>query len=158
MRTLGSQQCVVCGQDNPTGMRLRFTVDGVGGAEACWTAQPPFQGFAGVVHGGAVLAVLDDAMWYAVYGMGGVTLTAEAVVRYRGRVEVGRRLVARGRVVRRRGRLWECEAELRPAEGGRALAATTGKFLAVPAAELPRLLGQAAVHELPGDLAGDLGR
>jgi acyl-coenzyme A thioesterase PaaI-like protein len=149
VRTLGSQLCIVCGQDNPCGMRLRFRVDGEGGAEAEWTASAGFQGFAGVVHGGAVLAVLDDAMWYAAYGLGGIALTAEAEVRYRARVEVGRRLRVRGAVLRRRGRLWECEAALWGADGGQRLAEARGKFLAVPAGELDALLGATRVHEVP---------
>lgn len=148
-RVLGSRDCVICGQEHPTGMRLRFTVDETG-AEANWTVHARFQGFRGVLHGGLVLALMDDAMWYAIYGRGGVTLTAEATVRYKRRVEVGLPLTVRGYVREHRGRLWTCFAELVHTEGaGEVLATTEGKFISVPAADLPALVGETRVHELP---------
>lgn len=149
---------MVCGQDNPVGMRVRFTVDGLGAAEAAWTVGADFQGVVGLLHGGAVLALLDDAMWYAVYGVAGaVTLTAEAAVRYRRRVAVGRAVVVRGTVLSRHGRLWACRAELQAADDGSTLATATGKFLAVPGEELARLSADSGVHELPASPPGPAG-
>ena len=150
-RWLGSLDCVVCGQRHPHGMRLRFAV-GDAAAEAAWTVDPAFQGFRGVLQGGMVLAILDDCMWYAAFGEGAVTLTAEASVRYHARVAVGQPVVARASVVAHRGRLWQCTAELRSAGGGPVLASAAGKFLTVPAADGEALLEGTAVHELPADL------
>ena len=150
-RWLGSLDCVVCGQRHPHGMRLRFGV-GDAAAEAAWTVDPAFQGFRGVLQGGMVLAILDDCMWYAVYGEGAVTLTAEASVRYRAKVEVGQAVMARATVASHRGRLWHCTAELRPAGGGPVLASAEGKFLSVPPSDGDALLRGTAVHELPADL------
>ncbi len=147
-RFLGSRGCLICGQDNPVGLRLRYRVD-ERGAVALWTPAEHFQGFGGVIHGGVVLGLLDDAMWYAAYGQGGVTLTAEATVRYQARVAVGVPIVVSGRVAAHRGRLWECVAEVRTAEDGRLLAQSQAKFLGVPAADLPALVGDTRVHELP---------
>jgi acyl-coenzyme A thioesterase PaaI-like protein len=149
LRIYGSRLCFVCGQENPGGLRLRFAVDGRGGAEASWCAAAPHQGFAGVIHGGVVLSVLDEAMWYAAFGLGGVVMTAEANVRYRRRVEVGQELRVVGTVERRRGRLWECAAALCCRHAGEPLATATGKFLAAPAEDVRRLWEQTQVHELP---------
>jgi len=147
-RLLGSRDCIVCGQDNPDGMRLRFRVDEAG-AEAAWTVAGRFQGFRDVLQGGIVLAILDDCMWYAAYGRGGVTLTAEASVRYRARVPVGAAVVGRGRVLGRRGRLWTCSAELVAAGSGAVLASAQGKFMAVSPGDLEELIAGTRVHELP---------
>jgi len=144
---LGSRDCVVCGQANPIGMRLQFEVDGQGAA-AQWTVTAPFQGFRDVLQGGMICAILDDCMWYAAYGQGGVTLTAEATVRYLARVPVGARVLGRGRVVGRHGRLWTCAATLERPDG-QVLASAQGKFLQVPEPELSALLAGTAVHELP---------
>lgn len=145
---LSSRHCIVCGRENAMGMRLRFHVD-AGGAEARWTPSPTFQGFAGVLHGGIVLALCDDAMWYAAFSRGAFTMTAEATVRYRGPVAIGAPVVVRGRVSEHRGRLWICAAELASADGGPVLATATGKFLLVPTGQAERLLDGTRLHEFP---------
>ena len=149
-RTLGSRDCIVCGQQNPVGMRLRFAVD-ERGAETRWLVAESFQGFRGVLHGGLVLALCDDAMWYAAYGKGGVTLTAEATVRYRARVPIGANVIVRGWVAERRGRLWQCAAEIADAGDGTVLATAQGKFLPVPDRDFEQVVGETRVHELPAD-------
>ncbi len=125
-------------------MRLRFEVDEAG-AEGRWRVTPRFAGLPGVLHGGAVLALCDDAMWYAAFGHGALTMTAEASVRFRAPVEVGSLVVVRGWVLRQRGRLWTCAAELRAgAADGRLLASAEGKFLPAPAH-----VAAGSVHEAP---------
>lgn len=143
---LGSRLCLVCGQDNRSGLRLRFAVD-EDGSTASWEARAPFEGFPGVIHGGIVLALLDDAMWYAAFGSVGPTLTAEASVRYHRRLELGMTVEVRGAVESHRGRICLCHAELW-AESG-VIARASGKFLPVPEAERERLVGAGLVHELP---------
>jgi uncharacterized protein (TIGR00369 family) len=130
-RVLSSAGCVVCGRSNPAGLGLAFRV-GPGRAETTWTPRAAHAGFDGLAHGGVILAVLDDAMWYAAYGHGALTLTAEARVRYRRPVPIGRAVRAVGVVVRRRGRLFECRAELCTEGTGERLAEAEGKFLEVP--------------------------
>ena len=147
-RWLVSRNCIVCGRDNPVGMRVSFRVDGAS-AQAEWSTRSDYQGFDGVLHGGVVLALLDDAMWYAVYGQEAVALTAEATVRYRQRVPVGARIRVAGMVVERRGRLFQCRAELVHAEDGALLASAHAKFVAVPAAESSALMAGTGVHEWP---------
>jgi acyl-coenzyme A thioesterase PaaI-like protein len=151
-RVLGSSDCIVCGQANPQGLRVRFTVD-EDGVLATWTAAAAFQGFRGIVHGGIVLALLDDAMWYAAYGRGALTLTAEARVRYRRRVEVGMPVAVRARVQQHRGRVWTCAAELVGSDGGELLASAEGTFVAVRPEEVPALTKGAGIHELPREVA-----
>jgi acyl-coenzyme A thioesterase PaaI-like protein len=131
-------------------MQLRFRVDGAG-AETGWMVRAPFQGFRDVLQGGMVLAILDDCMWYAAYARGGVTLTAEATVRYRAKVAVGEQVTGHGRVLAQRGRLWTCSAELVRAQSGDVLATAEDKFLAVPEGQLHELVAGARVHELPDE-------
>ncbi len=131
-------------------MRLRFVVDEAG-SEARWTVEERFAGFPGVLHGGMVLAMMDDAMWYAVYARGGVTLTAEATVRDRRRVEVGAPVIVRGEVQAQRARLWSCRAEVLDAGTGEAIAVADAKFLGVPRSDIAGLIGESRVHELPSE-------
>jgi len=135
------------------GMRLRFRVDEAG-AQTRWVVTGRFQGFRDVLHGGLVLALCDDAMWYAAFGRGGLTMTAEATVRYRGPVQVGTAVLVRGWVTAQRGRLWTCAAELTPADGGAVLATAQGKFLPAPPETLGRRIAESRVHEFPEEEPG----
>lgn len=132
---LTSRGCLICGRDNPAGLHLGYFA-GDGESEADWTVEERFCGIPGVLHGGMVLALLDDAMWYAAYGEGAFTMTAEVTVRYRAPVGAGRAVRVAGRVVERGRRLWKLAADLRAADDGEVLASAAGKFLEVPAADL----------------------
>jgi acyl-coenzyme A thioesterase PaaI-like protein len=55
------QGCFVCGQRNPFGLQLVFSSDGTR-IMADFTGEPRHQGFPGVVHGGILASILDEAM------------------------------------------------------------------------------------------------
>ena len=55
--------CFVCGKSNPIGLKLKFDVDkenNISRSSVVFSAE--HQGWDGVVHGGLLAAVLDDAM------------------------------------------------------------------------------------------------
>lgn len=124
--------CFACGEENPIGLRLRFSY-GDGYAEARFTPEPVHQGYPGLLHGGLVATLLDEAMAHAVVASVGPAVTGELRVRLRGRgVTLGEPVVVRGRIVERRGRLVRAEAEL-VARDGAVLARAEGKFMQLPA-------------------------
>lgn len=136
-----SRDCVICGRENPVGLKVRFTAT-EGGVAAQVSAREHFQGFPGVLHGGLVCALMDDAMWWAVYAAHQiVTMTAEITVRYKEPVPVAAELTVRAQVVQARGkRLFTAGSQVIGPDG-KLLAEATGKFLAAPpelAAELMR--------------------
>jgi hypothetical protein len=53
--------CFVCGARNPVGLKLDFRVVD-GRVETVFVPAPEHQGFAGIIHGGLVGLVLDEAM------------------------------------------------------------------------------------------------
>jgi acyl-coenzyme A thioesterase PaaI-like protein len=114
-----SRKCFVCGVENPSGLNLRFYETGPGEVTAEVRAPERFQGFPGVVHGGVVAAVLDEAAGRAV--MAGAPTrfmyTAKLEVSYRQPTPVGVLLQLTGRVSRLRGRLARATAELRLPDG-----------------------------------------
>lgn len=95
------QTCFVCGADNPRGLRIRFRKEGDGRVAAEWTPPPEVEGYSGLVHGGVVAAVLDEAMSKAVAAMGAPALTAHLEVRYRRPVPSGAKYQITGEVTRR---------------------------------------------------------
>ena len=56
-----AQQCFVCGLANPFGLKLRFYQASPGEVFADVIIPEHYQGFPGVVHGGIVAAILDEA-------------------------------------------------------------------------------------------------
>ena len=53
--------CFICGPSNPIGLRLRFHEEGAGVA-AEFVPGDLHIGWEGLIHGGLIAAVLDDAM------------------------------------------------------------------------------------------------
>ena len=123
--------CFVCGTNNPAGLRLAFEVDR-DGRTLRTTCQPPdvYQSWEGIVHGGLVATLLDEAMGKLAYELGRPALTATLEVRFRRPARVGeaiaveaaiddpdRRLIAaRARALDPRGEvLAEATATLMPA-------------------------------------------
>jgi acyl-coenzyme A thioesterase PaaI-like protein len=125
--------CFACGQAHPNGLRLRFEFSASGEARAAWTPSPAWEGFRGIVHGGIVSTVLDEAMSKAVAAAGCEALTAELRVRFRRRVVPGHALLVTGWIARRNRRRIEAEAAL-TAPGGEEHAHAWATFLALPRA------------------------
>ena len=124
------QYCFACGANNPSGLHLQFTY-GEGTAEARFTAARVFQGYPGIMHGGLVATLLDEAMAHAAIKAHGTAVTGDLHVRMRGQgVPIGRPLRLRGRVTGRRGRLVLTAATLHDEEE-RLLAQAEGKFMLV---------------------------
>ncbi|MBI3910564.1 MAG: PaaI family thioesterase [Armatimonadetes bacterium] len=122
-----NQHCFACGPQNPTGLQLCFAVSN-GRARAEVTADARFQAYVGIVHGGIVATLLDEAMAYAAISLGRWTVTAEMTVRYLKPARIGERLILTGEVIRNTSRLAECTAEL-CTEAGERIAVARGKLL-----------------------------
>lgn len=105
--------CFVCGRDNPIGLRAAFAVDRQAQRAAATLVIPPgFQGWAGVVHGGIIAALLDEACIHACRSLGEQFVTAELAVRYRQPVPVGQELTVTGEVTERKRKILQVRARL----------------------------------------------
>lgn len=131
MRLPNSRGCIICGRDNPIGLQIAWetTSDGV---VAEVTASSQFQGFEGVVQGGIAAGLMDDAMWWAIFGQNRtITMTAELNVRYKRPVPTDTPLTVTGRVTEQRRSLFTCTAAITGPDGT-VLSEATGKFLTAP--------------------------
>ncbi len=138
-RPLGARArtgCVVCGRDNPHGLRIRFECRDGGEAIANWTLASAWEGFRGIIHGRVVTTVLDEAMSKAVSETGMEALTAELRIRFRRRVTSGDPFLVRGWVVNWNRRLIRTEAVLVSADGAEH-ARAWATFLPLPQARKP---------------------
>ncbi len=120
--------CHVCGQNHPTGLRIRFFADEAGGVHAWFEPRPDQTGYEDVVHGGVIGALMDELTgWTVSLKTGLMAFTAELTVRYLKSVSLGRRYLASATPGQGRGRLWQATGVLKDGEGA-AYAKAEGKY------------------------------
>ncbi len=112
----GVNKCFGCGQDNPIGLKLRFHYD-KDRAEAEFTPEELHQGWPGIVHGGIIFTLLDEAMGYALYPQQVNCVTAKAEARFRRPAMIGETLVVSSEVTRKTKRLVEVKASIALKDG-----------------------------------------
>ena len=109
-----SPGCLLCGDENPAGLRTRFfVVDKEVRAEV--VIPKHMNGYKDVVHGGILAALLDETMGWAAVAFGlsrSMFVTAELNVRYLRPVPAEEEIIVRSRLVNDLGRLVYCEGEL----------------------------------------------
>jgi len=116
--------CFACGQKNPIGLKLKFTQEGKG-VRAEFTPGELHQGWSGVVHGGIIGCILDEAMSYAALFEGVNSLTARMQTRFKRPLQTGESLIITARVTKQTRKLIEAKAEMHLKEDGTPVADST---------------------------------
>jgi len=111
-----ASRCFVCGPRNPIGLRLHFTRHGEG-VRAEFTPSDLHVGYEGLVHGGIIAALVDDALANVWFVRGQEALTARIEVRFRRGVRPGERLVVTARATGSKAGLATARAEVARADG-----------------------------------------
>jgi uncharacterized protein (TIGR00369 family) len=123
--------CFACGQNNPDGMRLKFTLDEPRQTFICkFRLGKRYTGPPGHCHGGIIATILDDAMGKVNKLHHVVALTKEMTVEYLKPVPLHQPLHVEGREVNVQGRRHINEAEIRN-EKDKDLARSRGTFIAI---------------------------
>src|SRR5438445_11769814 len=111
---LQKNYCFACGQDNPDGMRLKFSLDEERQTFVCkFRLGKRYTGPPGHCHGGIIASILDDAMGKVNKLHHVVALTKEMTVEYLKPVPLRTPLHVEGRAVSVNGRQHINEAEIR---------------------------------------------
>jgi len=121
--------CFGCGLDNPIGLHLDDFAVADGKLTADFAPRDVYNGFAGILHGGILAAVLDETLaWTAMLLEGTFVVTANLDIKFRKPAPTSSRYTVRGELLERRGR------RLRLAAGvsmdDLVVAEATGLFLA----------------------------
>jgi acyl-coenzyme A thioesterase PaaI-like protein len=131
--TTDYQKCFACGQHNPQGLQMVFRLEN-DSIVSDFTPREEHQGFPGVIHGGVIAAMFDEALnrtsmlcehptW---------TLTGRLDVRYRRYVPYGPLLRVRAILGRQRGRMVQASGKLTLAEDESVVfAESQGSFMAL---------------------------
>jgi len=120
--------CFGCGRDNPIGLKLSFQWDGKT-ARAEFTPTKFYQGWSGVVHGGIITCILDEAMIYAALFEGMNCVTAKMQVKLGRPASINEPLVITSSVTKKTRKLVETKAAVASKDGTLIAESTATQFV-----------------------------
>jgi uncharacterized protein (TIGR00369 family) len=105
------ESCFACGKDNPIGLKLQFRhEEGIAQAEFC--ASDEFEGYPGIIHGGIISTLLDEAMAKAILHMGKKAVTAQLSTKLRKALTTGAKVTVLGWITLAKSRTISTEAKI----------------------------------------------
>lgn len=111
-------ECYVCGQTHPRGLRARFFANVNGQVQCQFKPDSTQTGYAGLVHGGVVSTLFDELLgWPIVLQTGRMCFSAEITIRFVKPIPADGSYLATAYCGTDRGRFWENEADLRDSSG-----------------------------------------
>jgi uncharacterized protein (TIGR00369 family) len=110
--------CFGCGQKNPIGLKLNFQWDGKT-SRAEFTPTRHYQGWPGVVHGGIIMCLLNEAMGNISLFEGICSVTAEIQAKLARPAMINEPLFITARITRKTRKLIKAEATISLADGTR---------------------------------------
>ena len=110
--------CWICGEKNKEGLQLRFDLDKKAKTiQASFTPTQTYQGYDGIVHGGIISALLDEAMAKLAFELGYNAVTAMLNVRFKNPAKVREKLTVRGEIAQTNRRLILAKASIHGEDG-----------------------------------------
>lgn len=110
--------CFVCGENNPNGLRLSFEIDPERQTlKTTFAANPTFQGWDGIVHGGIISTLLDEAMAKLSYELGYNTVTVSLEIRFKKPAPILEPLLVYGEITEVSKRLVRAKAWITKEDG-----------------------------------------
>ncbi len=104
--------CFVCGKENPIGLKVDIQVE-EGKAWFYFYPKKEYEGWEGIVHGGIISSLLDEAMVWACKYYGVDVVTGELKVRYVSPFYLKyEKVFVEGRIIKHKGPLFLGEGEV----------------------------------------------
>jgi len=115
----GSKGCYVCGRENPISLKLEFYFTENGEVTSEFSFSENYAGYPGMVHGGNIVAVLDETAGRALTtdDPERFMVTSELKVKYIKPVPTEMPLVVIGKPVKKRGRMAVGYSEIQTKDG-----------------------------------------
>lgn len=96
-----NHRCYVCGKENPAGLGVDFEIHNESRAiSAKFTPSERYQGYEGIVHGGILSTLLDEAMGKLSVSLGIPAVTVELTVTFKSPAAPGEELFISGRLTK----------------------------------------------------------
>jgi uncharacterized protein (TIGR00369 family) len=135
---LPGNECFGCGGASAHGMKLAFQADTAAKrVTGHFRIHAAFQGSMGVLHGGIIATVLDEAMGKLCRLNDVRAVTAELTVEYLRPIHVDQEIHVEATEVKREGRQLYHQCEIRDA-AGKVLARGRGRFVVIDPARLAK--------------------
>lgn len=128
MELVKNRECFCCGTKNPDGLHLKHQVLDGGTIRIEFLAEPRYQGWANLLHGGVYSLIFDELLGRIAYEMGFDGMTARMEVRYRQPVAIGESVIFLGELDRHIKNILEVKLTARKGDGTLA-AEGTGRVL-----------------------------
>lgn len=115
----GSKGCYVCGRENPISLKLEFFVNETGDVISEFSFTENYAGYPGMVHGGNIVAVLDETAGRALTtdDPNILMVTSELKVKFIKPVPTDTALVVIGKQIKKRGRMAVGHSEIQTKDG-----------------------------------------
>jgi uncharacterized protein (TIGR00369 family) len=110
--------CWICGEKNKGGLQLKFDLNkSTKSIQTNFISAETYQGYDGIVHGGILAALLDEAMAKLAFELGYNAITAMLNVRFKNPAKVKERLTIRGEITQVNRRLVFAKATIQREDG-----------------------------------------
>lgn len=110
--------CWICGEKNPGGLQLKFDLNkNKRTIQTSFIPTETYQGYDGIVHGGILSALLDEAMAKLAFELGYNAVTAMLNVRFKNPAKVKDKLMVRGEIIESNRRLVLAKATIHREDG-----------------------------------------
>jgi len=103
--------CFGCGKANPHSLKMKFSEEGET-AKAEFLPNEYHQSWPGYVHGGALMAALDEGIGWSLFSQGIYAVTANIEIRLKSMARLGEPLIVSSEIIRKTSRTVEVEARL----------------------------------------------
>ena len=151
MKVLGKQRnsrmCVICGMDNPFGVKAQFYNMEDGSVMTLFRYSKQHQSYPGRVHGGLITDMLDEmglrALWAKELSEETFGVTFSLETKYRKPVPYDQDLIGKGIIVKNSSKFFVTEASIMDTKGN-VLANGTVKYIRLDVNEIAE---NAEVHE-----------
>jgi len=125
-----NERCYVCGKKNPAGLAVDFAINvEARSISAVFTPSDIHQGYEGIIHGGILSSLLDEAMVKLAFNLGIPAVTAEIIVTFKAPAAPGLELLITGIITQETKKLILAEARIE--RGPVVIAEAKGKLLRI---------------------------
>jgi acyl-coenzyme A thioesterase PaaI-like protein len=121
--------CFACGEQNPGGLKLKFTQEG-NIISTVFTPPEIYQGYPGILHGGITSTIFDEVMSQCLWVLGEAGFTARLEVRFRQNIPVQKPVKFEAWIVKQKGRLVDLKARAL-LENDQIVAEAKGRFMLI---------------------------
>jgi len=116
MRLGNNKNCFVCGKENKDGLKLDFFIENKK-IRTIFSFDSKFQGFSGIIHGGIIATILDEAMVKLAFELGFNAITANLNINLKKPIKPNEKVIVSGEIVEEFERKLKARAEMKKEDG-----------------------------------------